>query len=107
MKVKVFDEDHEKDLEDSINSFIKENKFELSNNILDKISNLKKRYSYNEYYNNLFKARKYYKLLIYSRAICDKKFKLDTSLLNNTEYKSAIIDVYKYMSDNVKNYEFT
>ena len=24
MKVKVFDEDHEKDLEDSINSFIKE-----------------------------------------------------------------------------------
>ena len=30
MKVKIFDEEHEKDLEDSINEFLKEN-----NNVLD------------------------------------------------------------------------
>ena len=29
MKVKVFDEEHEKDLEDSINNFIKENEIDI------------------------------------------------------------------------------
>lgn len=91
---------------DMIN-LIKENNYELSNNVLDEINNSNKIYSFNDYYETLFKNKKYYNLLIYSQALNNKKFKLDTSVSNKQQYKNAIVNIYKNMNKHFINYEFT
>ena len=86
---------------------IKENKFNLSNSILNELSSLGTMHGYNAYYENLFKSRKHYKLLIYSQAINNKKFKLDTTISNDIEYKDSVVKVYKNMGIHFKKYYFT
>lgn len=86
---------------------IKENEFDLSNNILNELNSLKTKYGYNEYYENLFKCRKYYKLLIYSQAINNNKFKLDTTISNDIQYKEAVVNIYQNMGNYFKNCCFT
>ena len=87
--------------------FIKENEFELSTEILDELSISKTKYGFSKYYENLFKIKKYYILLIYSQAINDNKFKLDRSLVADSLYKESIIKIYKTMPKNYKKYELT
>ncbi len=87
--------------------FIKSHDFSLTNQVLDKIKGLRIRYSYSDFYENLFKEREQYDLLIYSQASNCNKFKLDTALANLEPYTNAVFAVYKNMGNDFKKEIFT
>ncbi len=97
----------EQNLQKLMINTIKKYNFELSDDILNKINIINTKYGYSEYYENIFKNREYFELLIYSQAINNDKFKLDVSLLNNVKYKKSIFNVYKNMGKSFKNYTYT
>lgn len=88
-------------------NFIKSNEFNLTNQVLDKIRGLRTRYAYSDFYENLFKEREQYNLLIYSQANNCNKFKLDTALANLEPYTNAVFAVYKNMGNDFKKKGFT
>lgn len=86
---------------------IKKNEFDLSINILQTLNDINTRYGYSKYYEDMFKNKNYYELLIYSQAINSNKFKIDITLNKNEQYKKAVYDVYKRMEIRFKTYNYT
>ncbi len=91
----------------SVIKCIRENQYSLSKNVLIALNDIDEKYGYNEYYENLFKKEKFYELLIFSQAINTRKFKIDITLKNNSDYDSAILRVYEKMGDTFKDFIFT
>lgn len=91
----------------NIIDIINANEFNLSNIILKKLDSIANIYEFSNYYNNLFKEKGFYTLLIYSKSIADKKFKLDMDLINIDNYNESLFRVYKNMGKNFMKYDFT
>lgn len=86
--------------------FINGYKFDLSNEVLSAIDKMETKYGFNSFYENLFKDRKFYTLLLYSNLMNDKKLNLDTQSLEIAEYKKAVHKVYLDMSNAFQHFYF-
>lgn len=96
-----------KSTEKNMIEYLKNKEYTLSTSILDKIDSLTTKYGYSDYYEKLFKRKEYYKLLLYSKIINNKKMSIDSSLSSNYKYIDAINSVYMQMGNNFKKYTYS
>ena len=92
-----------KDIINNINN----NNYNLSNEILDCLDKFTTKYSFNKYYENIFKEKEYYELYIYSKGIKSEFFKLDNNLVRKNNYIEAVKYVYINSDVSFKTYKFS
>lgn len=83
------------------------NKFDLSSRILKEINNLSSKRAFSDFYEQLFKDKKFFELLIYSKLLNEKIFKYEVDLSNVDEYNIAINAVYLDMSNSFEKFKFS
>lgn len=98
---------NDKSTEKNMIEYLKNKEYTLSSSILDKIDSLTTKYGYSDYYEELFKRKEYYKLLLYSKMINNKKMSIDSSLSSNSKYIDAINSIYIQMGNNFKKYTYS
>lgn len=96
-----------KNIEKSIIEYLKNNEYNLSSNVLDKINSLQTKYGYSDYYEKLFKEKEFYELLLYSKMVNNKKMSIDSSMSCNSKYIDAILNIYKQMGNSFNKYKFS
>ena len=100
--IKVINSNNRKKIIDFINGY----EFDLSNEVLRAIDNLEPKYGFSLFYENLFRDRKFYTLLLYSELMNNKKLNLDITSLEVDEYKKAAHKVYLDMSNGFQHFDF-
>lgn len=108
--LKIFDKyliNNLKENENDTICYINENKFDISENIINAINESKYAHKFKEHYNNLFLKYKYYKLYIYSKAQKNKTFDVNLKLKLNKNYIQSLLDIFESLNTGWKNYNFT
>ncbi len=108
--LKIFDKyliNNLKENENDTICYINENKFDISENIINAINESNYAHKFKEHYNNLFLKYKYYKLYIYSKAKKNKTFDINLKLKSNEKYIHSLLEIFESLNTDWKNYNFT
>ena len=108
--LKIFDKyliNNLKENENDTICYINENKFDISENIINAINESNYAHKFKEHYNNLFLKYKYYKIYIYSKAKKNKTFDINIKLKSNEKYIHSLLEIFESLNTDWKNYNFT
>lgn len=102
--IKILDD---KDKRKILIDFIKENEFEITTQVMDKLRDIPYKDAFPKFYESRFIATKHYKLYTYSKTIKSKMFDIRQGSKNVPEYKSAIKEIYEYIGSIWARYQFS
>ncbi|MDD4406861.1 MAG: hypothetical protein PHF30_02340 [Bacilli bacterium] len=87
-------------------NYIRENEFEITTEVMDKLQSIPYKYEFPKFYESRFINAKNYKLYIFSKIIKSKFFEIKPKYKNVPEYKKAIKDVYQEIGMKWAKYQF-
>lgn len=87
--------------------YLNSNHYSLSSMILEKLDSISTVYKFTNYYEEIFVAKEFYSLYIYSRLLKNQHFDINKNMINNDEYKNKVLDIYDNINNWALQYPFT
>lgn len=87
--------------------YLNSNRYSLSSIVLEKLDSISTVYKFTNYYEEIFVAKEFYSLYIYSRLLKNQHFDINKNMISNDKYKNNVLDIYKNINNWALQYSFT